>query len=375
MDMDDRNTSLINGIEGQGQLLIAALSASISGIVITDWLQNDNPIIFCNSAFEEMTGFSQDEILGKNCRFLQAENRDQIGRFKLQEALSAGTECHVELANYRKDGTMFYNELYIAPIKNHHGIVTHYIGIQNDITVRKQKEISLELELNLQKQKDEFTNLASHELRTPITSLRATLQLINRIIKEKQIEDERLIELAQNAERHTKKLGSLVDDLLITTILPNEELALNKTVFSFSDVLDGCCNHISLNGTHTVEKAGDMKVKICADQHKIDQVMINLLNNAVKFAPNSKNIIIGVEQINSFIKISVTDKGIGIADKNIAFIFERFKKVDNGQHSQSGLGMGLYVCSEIIKRHGGEIGVYSTLGQGSSFWFTIPTTA
>jgi PAS domain S-box-containing protein len=365
MNMDNRNTSLINGIEGQGQLLIAALSASISGIVITDWLQNDNPIIFCNSAFEEMTGFSQDEILGKNCRFLQAENREQIGRFKLQEALSAGNECHVELANYRKDGTMFYNELYIAPIKNHHGIITHYIGIQNDITVRKQKEISLELELKLQKRKDEFTNLASHELRTPITSLRATLQLINRIIKEKQIEDDRLIELAQNAERHTKKLGSLVDDLLITTVLPNEELSLNKTIFFFSEVMDGCCTHISMNGTHTVEKAGDMTVKISADRHKIDQVMINLLNNAVKFAPNSKNIKIGVEQINSFIKISVTDKGIGIADK----------KVDNGQHSQSGFGMGLYVCSEIIKRHGGEIGVDSTLGQGSSFWFTIPDAA
>ncbi|MET4014234.1 PAS domain S-box-containing protein [Mucilaginibacter sp. UYP25] len=370
--MDDKNTSLINGIEGQGQLLIAALSASISGIVITDWLQTDNPIIFCNSAFEEMTGFSQEEILGRNCRFLQGENREQIGRFKLQEALSAGIECHVELANYRKDGTLFYNELYIAPIKNHNEIVTHYIGIQNDITVRKQKEISLELELKLQKQKDEFTNLASHELRTPITSLRATLQLINRIIKEKQIEDERLIELAQNAERHTKKLGSLVDDLLITTVLPNEELALNKTVFSFLEVIDGCCNHISMNGTHIVEKAGDMTLKICADQHKIDQVMINLLNNAIKFAPKSKNIIIGVEQINSFIKISVTDKGIGIAEKNIASIFERFKKVDNGQHSQSGLGMGLYVCSEIIKRHGGKIGVESVLGQGSSFWFTLP---
>lgn len=370
--MDDRNTSLINGIEGQGQLLIAALSASISGIVITDFLQNDNPIIFCNTAFEEMTGFSQDEILGRNCRFLQAENREQMGRFKLQEALSAGNECHVELANYRKDGTMFYNELYIAPIKNPHGTVTHYIGIQNDITVRKQKEISLELELKLQKQKDEFTNLASHELRTPVTSLRATLQLINRIIKEKQIEDDRLIKLAQNAERHTKKLASPVDDLLITTVLPNEELVLNKTIFSFSEVVDGCCNHISMSGTHTVEKAGDMTIEIYADQHKIDQVMFNLLNNAVKYAPYSKTITIGIEHIHHFTKITVTDKGIGIADKNIASIFERFKKVDTGQHSQSGLGMGLYVCSEIIKRHGGQIGVDSILGQGSSFWFTIP---
>jgi signal transduction histidine kinase len=246
--------------------------------------------------------------LGRNCRFLQAENREQIGRYKLQEALSAGTECYVELANYRKDGTMFYNELYVAPIKNDQGIVTHYIGVQNDITVRKQKEISLELALKLQQQKDEFTTLASHELRTPITSLRVTIQLINRIIQEQQNVDNRIIELARNAERHTKKLGSLVDDLLITTVLPNEELMLHKTSFFFSDIIDGCCNHVSMNGTHTVEMAGDMALEIYADQYMIDQVMINLLNNAVRFAPKSNNILVGIERNTNAVKISVTDK-------------------------------------------------------------------
>jgi PAS domain S-box-containing protein len=372
--MDDRNISLLKSIEGHTQLLIAAIGSSISGIVITDWQQKDNPIIFCNKAFEDMTGFNQAEILGRNCRFLQAENREQIGRFKLHEALSKGVECYVELANYRKDGTLFYNELYVAPVKNNDGVVTHYIGIQNDITVRKQKEISLEIALKLQKQKDEFTTLASHELRTPITSLRATLQLINRIIQEEKVENERLKSLARNAERHTKKLSSLVDDLLITTVLPNEELILNKSKFTFSEVIDGCCNHILMNGTHTIEKVGDTSTVIFADQHKIDQVMINLLNNAVKYAPNSNNILIGIEHINTFIKVSVTDEGIGIADINRVRIFERFKKADDAQ-TQSGFGMGLYICSEIIKMHGGEIGVDSVIGKGSSFWFTIPDAA
>ena len=373
--MDDQSKSFLKDIEGQAQLLVAALGASISGIVITDWLQEDNPIVFCNSAFEEMTGYSQDEVLGRNCRFLQAENREQIGRYKLQEALSAGADCHIELANYRKDGTMFYNELYIAPIKNNQGVITHYIGIQNDITVRRQKEISMELAFKLQKQKDDFTNLASHELRTPITSLRATLQLMNQIIQEKQIEDDRLIELAKNAERHTKKLGSLIDDLLITTILPNEELVLHKNLFSFSEIIDKCCNHILMDDKHTIERLGDMTSMVYADQQKIDQVMINLLNNAVKFAPDSKKISIEIEHLNSFIKISVIDKGIGISDSNLSSIFERFKKVDNGKHIQSGLGIGLFICSEIIRRHGGEIGVNSILGQGSSFWFTLPDEA
>jgi PAS domain S-box-containing protein len=370
--MNDSNNSLLNGIEGKAQLLIAALSASISGIVITDYQLEDNPIIYCNRAFEDITGYSQEEILGKNCRFLQAENRGQIGRYKLQDALTAGTDCNVELVNYRKDGTMFYNELYVAPIRDHEGRITHFIGIQNDITVRKQKEITLELHLELQKRKDEFTNLASHELRTPLTSLRATLQLMNRFIDEKEIKDDRIIELAKNAERHTKKLSSLVDDLLITTVLPDEKIGLHKTSFTFSDVIDACCKHITLDGTYTLEKKGDMALKLFADRHKIDQVMINLLNNAVKYAHGSKIIGIGIEQIDDFIRISVTDKGIGISAQNIPSIFKRFNKVENGRASQSGLGLGLYISSEIIRRHEGKMGVDSMPGEGSTFWFTLP---
>jgi len=370
--MEFSNTLLLDNIEGQGQLLIAALGASISGIVITDCRQLDNPIVFCNKAFEEMTGYEQSKILGRNCRFLQSGDREQIGRFKLQEALKSKTESYVELVNYRKDGTMFFNELYIAPIRNNEGDVTHFIGVQNDVTLRKQKELSMAMELKLQKQKDEFTSLASHELRTPITSLRATLQLMNRIIREKQIEDERIVQLAKSAERHTKKLGSLVDDLLITTILTHEELSLNKTSFPFSEVIEACCSHISVSGSHNLDEQGDMSTIIFADRNKIDQVMFHLLTNAIKFAPGSKNIQIGIEQLKDVVKISVTDKGIGISEQDITTVFERFRKVENKQHHQSGFGMGLYICSEIIHRHGGQIGVNSVIGEGSTFWFTIP---
>ncbi|WP_454804688.1 ATP-binding protein [Mucilaginibacter phyllosphaerae] len=373
--MNSDDTLLLNTIEGQGQLLTAAIGASISGIVITDNQQEDNPIIFCNKAFEEMTGYYQHEIIGRNCRFLQAGDREQIGRFKLQEALASNMECHVELANYRKDGTMFFNELYVAPIKNSQGKVTHYIGVQNDITLRKQKELSMAMELKLQKQKDEFTSLASHELRTPITSLRATIQLMNRIIKEKQIQDERIGLLAKNAERHTKKLSSLVDDLLITTILSNEGLILEKTSFAFTEVIDACCSHLFMNGSYSIEQQGDKSITMFADRYKIDQVMFHLLSNAVSFSPASKRISISIEQLDNVVKVAVTDNGIGIAERDISTIFKRFQKVQSKKHHQSGFGMGLYICSEIIHRHGGQIGVTSDLGKGSTFWFTIPNVA
>jgi signal transduction histidine kinase len=113
-------------------------------------------------------------------------------------------------------------------------------------------------------------------------------------------------------------------------------------------------------------------LEILADEHKIDQVLVNLVNNAVKYAPHSMEIIMEVRVFESFIKVLVTDHGNGIADENKASLFDRYYRVDHHNLRRSGLGLGLYICAEIIKRHGGEIGVDSVVGQGASFWFTIP---
>lgn len=123
MALYNNENSVLANITGQTQLLVAALNASISGIIITDFQLPDNPIIYCNRAFEAMTGYSQEKILGKNCRFLQGEDRDQASRYKLKQALAQAEECQIEIANYRKDGSIFYNELYIAPVKDDKGTV------------------------------------------------------------------------------------------------------------------------------------------------------------------------------------------------------------------------------------------------------------
>ncbi|MDT7827485.1 PAS domain S-box protein [Pricia sp. S334] len=126
--------------EEEQLLKTAALEAALNGIVITDALQPDNPIIYCNPAFEEMTGYSKGEIINKNCRFLQADDNDQEGVLKLRNAVNAGRGCHVQLRNYKKDGTLFWNEVSINPITGRDGQTSHFIGIQNDITQRKAAE-------------------------------------------------------------------------------------------------------------------------------------------------------------------------------------------------------------------------------------------
>ena len=117
-----------------------ALQAAGNGIIICDALQKDYPIIYFNPAFQELTGYDSEEILGKNCRFLQSHDTNQSHITKIREALKNGESCQVTLRNYKKDGTLFWNELYVNPIKDHDGVVTQYIGIQNDITKRKNAE-------------------------------------------------------------------------------------------------------------------------------------------------------------------------------------------------------------------------------------------
>lgn len=127
-------------IEKNQKIKTAALEAALDGITITDALLPDHPIIYCNPAFKKITGYTENEILGKNCRFLQGDDYHQKGVKKIRNALSEGKSCQVQLRNYKKDGTLFWNELSINPIIDEAGIITHFLGIQHNITERKKAE-------------------------------------------------------------------------------------------------------------------------------------------------------------------------------------------------------------------------------------------
>jgi PAS domain S-box-containing protein len=126
-----------------------AIAASNNGIVITDWRLPNNPIVYANPAFEKITGYSHKEVFGLNCRFLQSDDLYQPEREIIKTAIQEGTSCHVVIRNYRKDGTLFWNELNISPIFDRDGNITHFIGIQNDITARKESEKVLKRQMRL----------------------------------------------------------------------------------------------------------------------------------------------------------------------------------------------------------------------------------
>ncbi|WP_139377496.1 GAF domain-containing sensor histidine kinase [Daejeonella lutea] len=234
------------------------------------------------------------------------------------------------------------------------------IGVTLLITERKEFE----------QRKDDFIGIASHELKTPITSLKANLQMLDRLKNNPNSQlIPRLVEASNNS---MDKLEMMVEDLLNMHQFKEGHLRLNKTLFNVAEMLDVCCNHIRFGGKYDLITTGDKDVILYADEHRIDQVIVNFVNNAVKYAPGSGQIILHVEKLEHSTKISVQDFGPGIPPEHQTRLFDRYWRADHSGSKYSGLGIGLYICSEIIRQHGGEIGVESQIGNGSTFWFTIP---
>lgn len=147
--LNNQLTNAISALPEDFNVLAMALESTNSGIIITDNRQGDNPIVFCNHAFENLTGYPRNEIIGKNCRFLQGNDRAQQPLSLISESIAKGLPVTVELRNYHRNGTLFWNELSIAPVRNHEGIVTHFIGIQNDVTRKKTVETELMEQIDL----------------------------------------------------------------------------------------------------------------------------------------------------------------------------------------------------------------------------------
>lgn len=223
----------------------------------------------------------------------------------------------------------------------------------------------------LQQRKDEFISVASHELKTPITTLNASMQILQKMMKTDPA-SAKVPFFIDKANNSLHKLVSLLDDLLNVTRIQQGQLALNKTMFNLAELVNDCSEHITMDSNLEIALSGDTSLMVFADYRRIDQVLVNLVNNAVKYAPQSKRIDIAITHDEEYATVSVRDYGIGINPEKLPHLFNRYYRVDALGHQYSGLGLGLYICSEIINRHDGKIWVESTWGEGSTFWFKIP---
>ena len=491
----------------QNNIYLQALNAANSGIIITDNTQPDNPIIYCNKAFEKITGYAHNEIIGHNCRFLQAQDRMQDERLIIKNALKNDEECRVEIRNYTKSGNLFWNELIISPVLDNEGKVTHFIGVQNDITERRRIEIELREEkatiekkilertkelhdneaflssiihtvresllvldadykvlsannhfLNsfkvtqedtvgrilfelgnhqwdiealkvlltkilptnnpvidfevehdfpyigkkimlvnafriefegqykdriliaieditdkkeIDRRKDDFLSIASHELKTPLTTIKGLVQLLQRMKPENA--SDKFSSTLDKASTYVDRLNNLISELLDTSKIQSGNLEIHNEPFDIDKIIHDTGDNLAIaTPDYEISISSDTRSMILGDELQISQVINNLVSNAIKYSPKSKKVEVYCNKVGNFVKISVTDYGIGISRQDQSKIFERFFRAKDIQKKFPGMGIGLYICHEIVASHHGTLWVESEIGTGSTFNFTLP---
>jgi len=244
-----------------------------------------------------------------------------------------------------------------------------YIGTMTDIHEQEMARLTIQ---QLVKKKDDFLAIASHELKTPITSMKASLQILDKINSGKY-NPANSSSIINIANKQVDKLMAIVSDLLDVSKIQAGKMQLNKTSYSFDESLKECVAEMLLQtSTHEILVECTTPVMITADKLRIEQVIINLISNAIKYSPGKTAISIKSEMLKDELKCTVTDYGIGISAEQQPFIFDRFYRVDDSSSAFPGLGLGLYISSEIIKKHNGKMGLNSEAGKGSAFWFTLP---
>ena len=339
---------------------LAALVESSNDAIVGKTL--DGIITNWNQAAERLFGYSASEAVGKPITFiipptLYQEEKDIIG--KLRQGIRIQ---HYETVRLRKDGTLIDVSLSISPVKDSAGKVIGAAKIARDISERKE----------LDQRKDEFISMASHELKTPITALKGFTQLLHRRFKRRN--DDESLHFLTRIDTQLNKLTTLISDLLDISKMQTGQLEYRMETFELDVLAQEIVESVQgTTQTHRLILEKTAGVHILGDRDRMGQVLINLLTNAIKYSPDADRVIVRVATDGENALVSVQDFGIGIAEAYQEKIFERFYQVSEPEEkTYPGLGIGLYIVRQIIKRHEGHFCVQSRKGEGSIFSFSVP---
>lgn len=301
--------------------------------------------------FETSRGFGSQQVLHPD---------DLIQTAKAwTEAITNQTSFQFEYRIKRaSDGQYRWHLGKSEPFKDEAGNLIAWFGTSTDIEDQK-KEIE---------KKDEFIGVASHELKTPLTSLKGYVQLIG------QTELPEPVKLyIEKANSSLNKLQHLINDLLDVSKIKAGRLKFDSTIFDLGVFVKQCienCRYIY--PSHKLTEELEQNIMINGNEERLEQVLMNLINNAVKYSNGNKEIIVRAEKDNNTATVSIIDFGIGLSSEDQEKIFDRFFRVENNEVYIPGLGMGLYISSGIVKEHKGTLSVKSKLKEGSVFSFTLP---
>ena len=316
---------------------------------------------FYNKRWFEYTGLNFEESKAWGWKTVIHPDDLQYNLDQLNLILGKGVGGEFEIREKSKTGEYRWHLVRMQPIHNDDSSIRLWAGTATDI-----QELKL-----LQQQKDDFISIASHELKTPVTTLKASLQFMQ--MQKSNLSSDKLDDMIDRANRSVNKVTSLIEGLLNVSKFSQGQFTLRQSTFDLVKLIRDCSGEMNIPKGFTINISGEEELKITADAERLEQVLNNLVSNAVKYAEESNVIDIIIEDRHTDAKVSIIDHGPGIPPSKIPFLFDRYYQVqNNGNNSNSGLGIGLYICSEIIKKHNGDIGVDTQLGKGSAFWFTLP---
>ena len=373
-----RDITVRKRAERELRLRDRAIQAVSQGIIITDPCKPDNPIIYTSPGFTRLTGYESEELVGKNCRCLQGPDTDAATLATVRDALGQGGACSVELLNYRKDGTTFWNHLTISPVNDAAGHVTNFVGVQTDVTERRQ----LESQFRQAQKMEAVGRLAggvAHDFNNVLSVILSYADLIGGDLKAEEPVRADIEEIRKAALR----AAGLTRQLLAFSrqqVLDAKVLNVHESVTGVEKMLHRL---LGADIELTVLPTNDLW-SIKADPGQIEQVLMNLAVNARDAMPRGGELTIETENVvldsdyarahhdvkpGSYVRLAVTDNGIGMNEETQARIFEPFFTTKD---EARGTGLGLATVFGIVKQSGGHIWVYSEPGKGTTFKLYFP---
>lgn len=348
----------LKGSEERFRLLVQNASDIITVFDQDGTIQYESP------AIEPMLGYTPEERVGRNINMdpiVHPDDREiKIGLLKNsiarpKENMYGEFRLRHKNGSYRIIDAIFRNLLNDKKIN---GIIANY----RDITERKVFE----------RQKDEFIGIASHELKTPVTSIKAYGQVLQRMFE--KAEDQKSAELLGKLNTQVDRLNTLITDLLDFTRIEGGKLKFRKEEFGVNEMIGEVVEEMQRTSReHKLVWEPANPVKINGDRYRTSQVLTNLISNAIKYSNDGKNIVIKSKTEKNSLVISVQDFGIGIEKELLDKVFDRFFRVtESSFNTYPGLGLGLYIAAEFVKRQGGKIWATSKPGNGSTFFFDLP---
>ncbi|TMI92142.1 MAG: PAS domain S-box protein [Bacteroidetes bacterium] len=324
---------------------------------------------FVNKGWLKFTGRSKEQEMGYG--WIEGLHPDDYSRCSevFEDAFNSREQYSIEYRFKRADGAYRWLSETGAPRYSAEGKFEGYIGTCVDIHEMKIHE----------QRRNNFIKMASHELKTPVTSIKGYVQLLLSMYKDHnennvQFSSQAVQTSLSTIDKQIVKLNRLMSELLDLSRIDSEKLELNMQNFDLNSLVTETVQDAQQTTKHHIVIKNSSEYRVVGDRDRIGQVMLNLLANAIKYSPKRNSIEVDIYQpARNCVSVSVTDHGIGIGEEHQEKIFERFYRVEGkSEQTYPGFGIGLFIASEIIQRHHGTINVKSKKSEGSTFTFTLP---